>query len=152
MNALGRPQSEWRRSQHDGRPVRQRLGMLLAMALGLMLASVHAAPERGSDTVYRCGADGRQYSDNACPDGKPVAAADSRSAEQRRHAEDVARRDRELADRMAKEREQRERNAPGAVGIGSSSSAKSTTTAAAGPKKSPRKKKQNREAGAKRPA
>ena len=118
---------------------------LLAAAFGLMLGSAAAATERGSETVYRCGPDGRQYSGNACPEGKPVAAADPRSAEQRRHAEEVARRDRELADRMAKEREQRERNAPGAVGIGPSSSAKSTTTASAGPKKSPRKKKQKKE-------
>jgi hypothetical protein len=124
---------------------------LFAAGIGFALASPVAAQtaqapqERGSDTVYRCGADGRQYSDSACPEGKAVAATDARSVEQRRHAEEVARRDREFADRMAKEREQRERNAPGAVGIGSSGSAKPTSTAAAtatGPKKSPRKKKQ----------
>jgi hypothetical protein len=115
----------------------------LATVLGFVLTASVSAQERGSNTVYRCGADGREYSANACPDGKQVSAADSRSAEQRRHAEEVVRRDRELADRMAKEREQRERNAPGAVGIGSSSSAKPTSTAAAtGPKKSSRKKKQ----------
>ena len=115
---------------------------LFAAVLGLVLASAVAAQERGSDTVYRCGADGRQYSDNACLDGKPVAAADARSAEQRRHAEEVVRRDRELADRLAKEREQRERNAPAAVGIGSSGAKATSTAAATGPKKSPRKKKQ----------
>ena len=115
---------------------------LLAAVLSVMLASAAAAQERGSDTVYRCGADGKTYSGSACPDGKTIAAADARSAEQRRQAEDVVRRDREFADRMAKEREQRERNAPGAVGIGSSPGAKATKTAAAtGPKKSPRKKK-----------
>ena len=60
------------------------------------------------------------------------------------------RRDREFADRMAKEREQRERNAPGAVGIGSSPVVKATTTAAAnGPKKSPRKKKHKKVAATK---
>ena len=114
---------------------------LFGMAACVALASAAMAQDRGSDVVYRCGADGRQYSDNACPEGKPVAAADARSAEQRRHAEAVARRDRELADRMVKEREHRERNAPGAVGIGPSSNAKATSTAAAGPKKSSRKKK-----------
>jgi hypothetical protein len=107
-----------------------------------MLSSGAVAQERGSETVYRCGADGKTYSDSACPEGKAIAAADARSAEQRRHAEDVVRRDREFADRMAKEREQRERNAPGAVGIGSTPPPKATSTAAAsGPKKSPRKKK-----------
>ena len=117
-------------------------GRLISAVLGFTLAASVVAQERGSDTVYRCGADGRQYSGNACPEGKPVSAADARSADQRRHAEEVARRDRELADRMAKEREKRERNAPGAVGIGSSGASKLSTTAANGPKKSPRKKKQ----------
>jgi hypothetical protein len=115
---------------------------LFAAVLGLLLTSAVAAQERGSDTVYRCGAEGRQYSDNAFPEGKPVSAADARSAEQRRHAEEVVRRDRELADRLAKEREQRERNAPGAVGIGSASAKPTSTATASGPKKSPRKKKQ----------
>ena len=115
---------------------------LITAILSVTLVSAAAAQERGSDTVYRCGPDGRTYSDSACPDGKTIAAADARSAEQRRHAEDVVRRDREFADRMAKEREQRERNAPGAVGIGSSPAPKATKTAAAtGPKKSLRKKK-----------
>ena len=122
---------------------------LLAAVLSVMLASAAAAQERGSDTVYRCGADGKTYSGSACPEGKAIAAADARSAEQRRQAEDVVRRDREFADRMAKEREQRERNAPGAVGIGSSPPAKATNTAAAnGPKKSPRKKKHKKAAAA----
>jgi hypothetical protein len=122
---------------------------LLTAVLSVMLTASAAAQDRGSDTVYRCGADGKTYSDSACPDGKTVAAADARSAEQRRQAEDVVRRDREFADRMAKEREQRERNAPGAVGIGSSPAVKATTTAAAnGPKKSPRKKKHKKAAAA----
>ena len=126
---------------------------LLTAVLSVMLAPAAVAQERGSDTVYRCGADGRQYSGSACPDGRLVSAADARSAEQRRQAEDVVRRDREFADRMAKEREQRERNAPGAVGIGSSPAAKATNTAAAnGPKKSPRKKKQKNPAAAKKRA
>jgi hypothetical protein len=125
---------------------------LLAAVLGIVLAPAAAAQERGSDTVYRCGADGRQYSDNACPDGKLVAAGDARSAEQRRQAEEVLRRERELADRMAKEREQRERNAPGAVGIGSTSTKATSTAASTGPKKSPRKKKQKRTYAAKQRA
>ena len=115
---------------------------LLTAVLSVLLVSAAVAQDRGSDTVYRCGADGKTYSDSACPDGRAIAAADARSAEQRRQAEDVVRRDRDFADRMAKEREQRERNAPGAVGIGSTPAVKATTTAAAnGPKKSPRKKK-----------
>jgi hypothetical protein len=124
---------------------------LLAAVLGLVLAPAVAAQERGNDTVYRCGADGRQYSDNACPEGKPVSAADARSAEQRRHAEEVVRRDRELADRLAKEREQRERNAPGAVGIGPSSAKVTSTAPVTGPKKSPRKKKQKNPHAARQP-
>ena len=121
-----------------------RCGLLAAM-LGIVLApAVTAAQERGSDTVYRCGADGRQYSDNACPDGKPVPAADARSAEQRRHAQEVVRRERELADRLTKEREQRERNAPGAVGIGSAGTKAISSTTSTGPKKSPRRKKQKK--------
>lgn len=126
---------------------------LLTAILSVTLASAAAAQERGSDTVYRCGADGKTYSGSACPDGKAITAADARSAEQRRQAEDVVRRDREFADRMAKEREQRERNAPAAIGIGSSPPAKATNTAAAnGLKKSPRKKKHRKAAAGKQRA
>lgn len=115
-----------------------------ATVLGLAVSAGVIAQERGSDTVYRCGAEGRQYSDAACPDGKPVAAGDARSADQRRQAEAVARQERELAERLTKERELRERNAPGAVGIGTSGPTAVKTAAATGPKKSPRKKKQKK--------
>jgi hypothetical protein len=114
-------------------------------SLGLaMVSGTLSAQDRAGDSVFRCGPEGRQYSDSACPDGRPVAAADARTAEQRRQAEAVARRDRELADRMVKEREQRERHAPGAVGIGPTGTAKAGTSAVSGPKKSSRKKKQKK--------
>jgi hypothetical protein len=99
-----------------------------------MVSGTLSAQDRAGDSVFRCGPEGRQYSDSACPDGRPVAAADARTAEQRRQAEAVARRDRELADRMA----------PGAVGIGPTGTAKAGTSAVSGPKKSSRKKKQKK--------
>lgn len=80
------------------------LACLLLMAL--------AAQAAGAQTIYRCGADGRSYSDTPCPGGRAVAVADERSAQDRQAAERVAARDRALArrlrdDRLAAEREQR---------------------------------------------
>jgi hypothetical protein len=110
-------------------------------ALWLALCAVGtAAQERGGDgaAAYRCGPDGREYSASPCAEGKVVPVTDRRTEEQRRQAEEVARRERELAERLTREREQREKAAPAAVGIGSG--AKAPARVAAGPKKSGRKK------------
>ena len=54
--------------------------LLLCAAIG-----ASAAPK-----VYRCGPDGRTYQQAPCADGKAVDAADPRTPDQRRAAQDVA--------------------------------------------------------------
>lgn len=79
--------------------------LLLAVLLPLL---VHAAPPQ---TVYRCGADGRVYSQTPCADGKALTVDDPRSAEQRKAAREVSARDAEQAKQLAEERRQREQAA-----------------------------------------
>ena len=72
---------------------------LLAAAL-LVAGTAHAASQK----VFRCGPDGRIYSQTPCKDGVEVSADDPRSAEQRKAAQDTVKREEKLADKMARER------------------------------------------------
>jgi len=113
------------------------------------VAGAQTLPEPGS-TAYRCGPDGRSYSDTPCPQGRSVAAEDSRSPAQQREARDVAQRERQLADRLTAERLQREKtNRPApAVHIGGPASA----PAKAGGKKTKKSEKKPDKKGSKKPA
>ncbi len=71
----------------------------------LLSALAQAAPPQ---TVYRCGPDGRVYSQTPCADGKALSADDPRSASQQKAAREVAERDAEQARKLADERRQRE--------------------------------------------
>ena len=79
------------------------LPMLLAATLTLS-AQVQAQAQQ----VYRCGPDGREYSQAPCKDGRAVDAADPRSAADQKAARDVAAREGKLADEMTRERQARE--------------------------------------------
>ena len=72
----------------------------------LFLGAGHAAA--ASQQVFRCGPDGRVYSQTPCKDGYEVKADDARSAEQRKAAEDIARREEKRAEKMTRERQARE--------------------------------------------
>ena len=75
----------------------------------LWLATIAVIADVDAQTVWRCGPDGRVYSDRPCADGgRAVEVADPRSPEQLRAAQEIAARDRQLADRMAGQRRQRE--------------------------------------------
>jgi hypothetical protein len=78
------------------------------LALLLMPLLAQAAPPQ---TVYRCGPEGRSYSQTPCADGKPVTADDPRSADQRRAAREVAAGDAARAQKLADERRQRDAEA-----------------------------------------
>ena len=75
-------------------------GLLLA---AILLAS--GAAGAASQKVFRCGPDGRIYSQTPCKDGYEVNADDKRSAEQRKAAEDSVKREEKLTEKMARERE-----------------------------------------------
>ena len=79
----------------------------LPMLLAVMLPLLTHVPAQAQQ-VYRCGPDGREYSQAPCKDGRTVDAADPRSAADQKAARDVAAREAKLADEMTRERHARE--------------------------------------------
>lgn len=75
----------------------------------VLLAAVNA----GAQTVWRCGADGRDYREAPCPEGRSVDVADARSAGQRAEALQVAAMEKRLAAQLAAERLDREQESAG---------------------------------------
>ena len=63
--------------------------------------------------MYRCGPEGRVYSQTPCADGKPVTIDDPRSASQQQAAREAAERDARMAKQLSDERRQREAAAAG---------------------------------------
>jgi len=82
----------------------------IAAFAGTLLAGAALA---AGPTVYRCGPDGREYSQVPCKDGRVVDAADPRSAAQQREAKEVADSQARLAGQLEAERRQREAAAGG---------------------------------------
>jgi hypothetical protein len=87
-------------------------------ALGAAALALSAALAAPPQTVYRCGADGRSYSQTPCADVRPVNADDSRSASQQEAAREGADRDSQQAQKLAEERRQREAVAKGQAAAG----------------------------------
>ena len=92
----------------------ERRALLQALALVALPGLARAG------AIYRCGPDGRSYADVPCAGGQAVAAADPRTAAERRDGEAVARRDARLVAVLEHERRQAEaRLRPGpAMSIG----------------------------------
>lgn len=113
---------------------------LLLLAATLVCTAVQA------QTVYRCGPDGREYSQTPCLQGRAVDVSDERSAEQRAAAGARVREDRARGDALERERLDRESIQPAMAGKidGRRAPAEPLTVAA----KSSKKKK----AKAKKPA
>ncbi len=82
--------------------------MKTAVALFTLLLCAAAAQ---AQTVWRCGAEGRSYTDSPCPEGRMVLAADARNADDVQAARDVLTRDRALARDLVQQRHEREREA-----------------------------------------
>jgi hypothetical protein len=87
--------------------IAHRLAVALCATLWLLAAGPGASAAE-PQKVFRCGPDGRVYSQSPCKDGRDVDAADQRSPEQRKAAEEVVKREEKLADKMARERQARE--------------------------------------------
>ena len=80
--------------------------------LSLLSLSACAAGQAAAQTVWRCGADGRSFSDRPCAEGQPLQMAelaDRRSAADVQAGHELAARDRQLADSLRRERLDRER-------------------------------------------
>ena len=87
----------------------------LAGVLALASLCVNAAP------VYRCGPDGRTYSQTPCPGGRIVESTDPRSAAQRAEARRVQAAERETAKSLERERlafEKKGKSTPAIASLG----------------------------------
>jgi hypothetical protein len=73
------------------------------MTTSLLLVVADGASE-AAQRVFRCGPDGRTYSQTPCKDGYEIDTDDMRTAEQRKEAAEVLKRDKLLADKMTRER------------------------------------------------
>jgi hypothetical protein len=93
-------------------PTGRRQGLRLMGVTLLSLLGVGSAQAQGP-SIWRCGADGRQFSDRPCSDGQLLAGPAPLSAEAQHAAQQVAQREQALADALARERLQRHRVLPG---------------------------------------
>jgi hypothetical protein len=78
---------------------------ILRACIVLLLATAAAL---ANGQVYRCGPDGRQYSQAPCPSGTAVDVADPRTPDQQREAKSASARDARLAHELVRERRARE--------------------------------------------
>ena len=88
----------------------------------LLLAMCWAIGPLQAQTIWRCGPDGRAYSDQPCSDGSTLARSDQRSDAQTRAAHEVVARDQALARELHRQNREAEREAlshgSGLAGIG----------------------------------
>ncbi len=88
----------------------------------LSLALLAAAPALAAPPIYRCGADGRTYSQVPCPEGSLIEASDPRTAAQRAEAKRFAEAERKRAAELERERKAAEKaadkSAAGAIAVG----------------------------------
>ena len=95
-----------------------------------------------AQTVYRCGLDGRVYSQSPCPQGRAVDVSDERSTEQRAAAQAQARDDQVRGDALERERLDREAGKPTLAGkIGKTTPAAEPIVSKTKAKPSKKKKK-----------
>ena len=101
-----------------------------------------------AQTVYRCGLDGRVYSQSPCPQGRAVDVSDERSAEQRAAAQARARDDQVRGDALEQERLDREAGKPALAGkIGKTTPAVEPIVSKTKAKPSKKKKQKAQQAG-----
>jgi hypothetical protein len=104
-----------------------------------LLPALLAVPA-AAQTVYRCGPEGREYSQTPCKDGRAVDAGDPRSAADRREAREIAAREAQLADKLARENRAREAEAARTGAAGIQPAPKPASAAASSPHKKKKSK------------
>ncbi len=112
-----------------------KLKVLLPGLLCWLGAALAAPPAPGPTKVYRCGTDGKTFSQTPCPAGSAVEVSDPRTPAQQQQARDAAQRQGQLGADLERQRRERERAAQGqrAISIGpvaASSAALSASRAA----------------------
>jgi hypothetical protein len=101
-----------------------------------MLAAASAPP--AAAPIYRCGPDGRLYTQTPCPEGRLIQAADPRSEAQRVEAQRVAARERKVAAQL-----ERDRRAQAAAPITPAAGIENAPPPAAGPAPKPQPPKKH---------
>lgn len=99
-----------------------------------------AAAAAQSQTVWRCGPDGRSYSYAPCSDGRALEVVEARPAADLSSAQDTARRESALAAQLVRERQQAEAFARAGLAGSRGSRLAPQAGASSGPKKSSRAK------------
>ncbi len=75
------------------------------MKHGLMLLTLAALPLLAqAQTIWRCGPDGRSFSDTPCPEGRALPVAQTRPSQDLAEARALADREIQLAERLRRER------------------------------------------------
>jgi hypothetical protein len=88
--------------------------LLLTLLIAVLPCIAHPqAQAEDTTTVWRCGADGRSYSDTPCSGGRSIDLPAARSPADVAAAQAQAEQERRLAERLTRERQQRENLAPG---------------------------------------
>lgn len=105
----------------------------------LLLTLVLLAGSVQSQTVWRCGADGRSYSDSPCAEGRVVAVADTRSEADVMAARAVAEREQTLARQLAQQNKASAAQLPVMAGIRSAQPVAAVKTAKKSGKPGPKK-------------
>ena len=111
--------------------------LVAASILVLCATAISAAPT----TIYRCGPDGREYSQVPCVDGILIDASDPRSAAQRSEALKVAARERQRAAELERERRTNEAAIKPASASGFNARPSPPASVASAPEKGQRKKR-----------
>ena len=76
--------------------------------LAILLAGMALGAAAGAQTVYRCGTDGKTYSQQPCPEGRAFDAGDARTREQAAQTAAAVKRDAREAAVLEKERRRNE--------------------------------------------
>lgn len=112
----------------------------MTLTLPLILSLALTASAAAGQTIWRCGPEGRAYSDTPCADGRAVTAADRRSDAERAEAAAVSVREKKALNTLAAQRRQREQEAV-ERGLGPAAIKRLPAEAAAAPAKPDRKTK-----------
>ena len=87
------------------------------MKLGFLWMLLCISGAVSGQTVWRCGSDGRSYSNTPCPEGRALEVAVARPAADLSSAREIAQREQALGARLVRERQQRQAEVPAGAGL-----------------------------------
>lgn len=120
----------------------------LAVACFFLLSTSLACAQA---TVYRCGPDGKTYSQEPCKGGKKIDASDTRTEAQRADSLATTAADKQRADALERERKAREAAQKPSTAGGFNSRPAAASDTAAGKDKGKRQKKRTKKVAGEKP-